>query len=38
MILFLVLEPQGLIGLWRRLQTYFLLWPFRHRPVGGARR
>jgi branched-chain amino acid transport system permease protein len=38
MILFLLLEPQGLIGLWRRLQSYFLLWPFRHRPVGGARR
>jgi branched-chain amino acid transport system permease protein len=38
MILFLLLEPQGLIGLWRRLKAYFLLWPFRHRPVGGARR
>ena len=38
MILFLLLEPQGLIGLWRRLQSYFLLWPFRHRPVGGGRR
>ena len=37
MILFLVLEPQGLVGLWRRVQTYFLLWPFKHRPVGGAR-
>jgi branched-chain amino acid transport system permease protein len=38
MICFLLLEPQGLIGLWRRLATYFLLWPFRHRPVGGVRR
>jgi len=38
MIAFLLLEPQGLIGLWRRLATYFLLWPFRHRPLGGARR
>jgi branched-chain amino acid transport system permease protein len=38
MILFLVLEPQGLVGIWRRLQTYFLLWPFRHRPVAGGRK
>jgi branched-chain amino acid transport system permease protein len=38
MIFFLLLEPQGLIGVWRRLQSYFLLWPFRHRPLGGARR
>ena len=32
MILFLVLEPQGLVGIWRRVQTYFLLWPFKHGP------
>jgi branched-chain amino acid transport system permease protein len=38
MILFLVLEPQGLVGIWRRVQTYFLLWPFRHRPVAGGRK
>ena len=38
MILFLVLEPQGLIGIWRRVQTYFLLWPFKHRPVAGGRK
>ena len=36
MILFLVLEPLGLVGIWRRVQTYFLLWPFKHRPVAGA--
>ena len=34
MILFLVFEPQGLVGIWRRVQTYFLLWPFKHRPDG----
>lgn len=34
MILFLVFEPQGLVGIWRRLRDYFLLWPFRFRPVG----
>jgi branched-chain amino acid transport system permease protein len=38
MILFLVLEPLGLVGIWRRVQTYFLLWPFKHRPVAGSRR
>jgi branched-chain amino acid transport system permease protein len=34
MILFLVFEPQGLVGIWRRVQAWFLLWPFRHRPLG----
>jgi len=38
MILFLVFEPLGLVGIWRRLQTYFLLWPFKYRPVAGGRR
>jgi branched-chain amino acid transport system permease protein len=38
MILFLLIEPQGLVGIWRRLQSYFLLWPFKQRPVGGGRR
>jgi branched-chain amino acid transport system permease protein len=38
MILFLVFEPLGLVGIWRRLQAYFLLWPFRHRQVAGPRR
>jgi branched-chain amino acid transport system permease protein len=34
MILFLVFEPMGLVGVWRRLQNYFLLWPFKQTPVG----
>jgi branched-chain amino acid transport system permease protein len=38
MILFLVFEPLGLVGIWRRLQVYFLLWPFRLRPVAGGRK
>ena len=38
MILFLVLEPLGLVGIWRRVQTYFLMWPFRHRPTAGRQR
>jgi branched-chain amino acid transport system permease protein len=37
MVLFLIFEPLGLTGIWRRLQSYFLLWPFRHRPLGGSR-
>ncbi len=38
MILFLVLEPLGLVGIWRRVQNYFLLWPFRYRPLAGGRK
>jgi branched-chain amino acid transport system permease protein len=33
MIAFLVFEPQGLVGLWRRARDWFLLWPFRQRPL-----
>ncbi len=33
MILFLVFEPQGLVGMWRRMQSWFLLWPFKQRPL-----
>jgi branched-chain amino acid transport system permease protein len=32
MILFLLYEPLGLVGFWRRVQNYFLLWPFQQRP------
>lgn len=38
MILFLVYEPLGLVGIWHRIQSYFLLWPFKHRPMAGARK
>ena len=38
MILFLVLEPLGLVGIWHRLQNYFLMWPFKYRPLGGTRK
>jgi branched-chain amino acid transport system permease protein len=37
MVVFLIFEPLGLIGIWRRVQTYFLLWPFKHRPLAGER-
>jgi branched-chain amino acid transport system permease protein len=36
MILFLLFEPQGLVGIWLRIKNYLLLWPFRQRPLGGG--
>jgi branched-chain amino acid transport system permease protein len=38
MILFLIFEPLGLVGIWHRIQSYFLLWPFKHRSGAGSRR
>jgi len=35
MIIFLVMEPNGLVGVWNRIKNYFILWPFKHRPLGG---
>jgi branched-chain amino acid transport system permease protein len=35
MVVFLVLEPAGLVGIWRRVRDYFILWPFRYKPLGG---
>ena len=37
MILFLVFEPQGLVGIWRRAQNWLLLWPFKQKPLAGAK-
>ncbi len=36
MILFLVFEPLGLVGIWHRVRNYFLLWPFRQTGIGGG--
>ncbi len=36
MILFLIFEPQGLAGIWRRVQAYFLMWPFKQKPLAGV--
>jgi branched-chain amino acid transport system permease protein len=33
MLLFLVFEPQGLVGLWRRARDWALLWPFKQKPL-----
>lgn len=29
MILFLIFEPRGLVGIWNRIRTYFEFWPLR---------
>ena len=26
----------ALVGIWNRIQNYFLLWPFKHRPLAGS--
>lgn len=31
MLLFLMLEPRGLAGIWARVRFYFELWPFKYR-------
>lgn len=31
MLLFLMLEPRGLAGIWARVRFYFQLWPFKYR-------
>ncbi len=37
MVLFLVFEPKGLVGIWQRIRNYFLLWPFKQKPLSGPR-
>jgi branched-chain amino acid transport system permease protein len=37
MVLFLLFEPEGLVGIWRRVRDWFLLWPFRQRPLSGTK-
>ena len=34
MIIFLVFEPRGLVGIWQLIRDYFILWPFKHKPLG----
>jgi branched-chain amino acid transport system permease protein len=36
MAAFLLFEPQGLVGIWHRGRNWFVLWPFRHRPLRAA--
>jgi branched-chain amino acid transport system permease protein len=37
-IFFLLVEPLGLAEIWRRIRTYFQLWPFRYKPLTITRR
>src|SRR5262245_54868926 len=37
MALFLLFEPQGLVGIWRRARNWLVLWPLRHAPLRGGR-
>ena len=37
-IVFLLVEPLGLAEIWRRIQVYFQLWPFRYRPLSVTKR
>jgi branched-chain amino acid transport system permease protein len=36
MAAFLVFEPQGLVGIWRRARDWVVLWPLRYRPLRPA--
>jgi branched-chain amino acid transport system permease protein len=33
MVLFLVFEPLGLVGIWRRIRDWIVLWPYKQRPL-----
>lgn len=37
-IIFLLMEPLGLAEIWRRTRDYFVLWPFRYKPLTITRR
>jgi branched-chain amino acid transport system permease protein len=37
MALFLIFEPEGLVGIWRRARNWVLLWPLRQRPLRAPR-
>lgn len=32
-IFFLLFKPDGLVEIWRRIRDYFVLWPFRFKPL-----
>lgn len=34
MIIFLIFEPIGLVGIWFRIRNYFTLWPFKYKISG----
>jgi branched-chain amino acid transport system permease protein len=32
-----VFEPLGLVGIWRRVRDWIVLWPYKQRPLGSAK-
>ena len=36
-VTFLVVEPEGLVGIWRRIRSFFELWPFKYKRVIATR-
>lgn len=37
-ILFLLVEPRGMAEIWRRIKIYFILWPFKNKPLTVTKR
>src|SRR5204862_6385125 len=37
MALFLLFDPQGLVGIWRRVRAWLVLWPLRYAPLRSPR-
>lgn len=37
MVLFLIFEPRGLVGIWNRVRIYFEMWPLRQSLLGERR-
>ena len=37
-VLFLLFEPLGILEIWRRCRDYFMLWPFKYKPLSTVRR
>lgn len=38
MIVFLIVEPEGIAGVWNRVKGYFLLWPYKYKSTARANR
>lgn len=38
MIVFLIVEPEGIAGVWNRVKGYFQLWPYKYKNTARAKR
>jgi hypothetical protein len=38
MIVFLIVEPEGIAGVWSRIRGYFLQWPYKYMNTARANR